>query len=182
MGDGTADLTMSRQSDDSNTGKLRGLPEPVLFTEPCSAGVSWRFRGPGRPLSQVWPDRGRSIPQVISTGHIKENPQATGHKAAVFQNDFDDAVAIRHGRFMGHTPRRAIIRHQQIMDHADLAKRRRIAKPGGPKGKDEKCRMPGHPPWLAKRRGRHHADGRRTCKFALAGHAARVAHPNLMCY
>ena len=24
---------------------------PGLFTEPCSAGVDWRFRGPRRPLS-----------------------------------------------------------------------------------------------------------------------------------
>ena len=32
--------------------------EPGLFTEPCSAGGPWRFRGPGRPLSgalsRVW--------------------------------------------------------------------------------------------------------------------------------
>ncbi len=32
--------------------------KPVLFTEPCSAGGSWRFRGPGRPLSgalsRIW--------------------------------------------------------------------------------------------------------------------------------
>ena len=25
--------------------------KPGLFTEPCSAGVDWRFRGPRRPLS-----------------------------------------------------------------------------------------------------------------------------------
>jgi hypothetical protein len=39
------------------------------------------------------------------------------------------------------------------MNHADLAELRRRPKPGGPKGKDQDCGVPGHAPWPAKQAG-----------------------------